>query len=240
MGVGLNTVALIQARMSSKRFPGKVLESINGLEAIVFMVRRVMRASMLSKVAVVTSVEESDDALTEVLQSRGILVYRGSLNDVLDRFLSAARHFEADRIVRLTGDCPLLDPDILDSVVSLMDQPGIDYASNIEPPSFPDGLDCECFSMDALAAADRQGLSASDREHVTQWMRSTDSIRRKNYASIVDASQMRLTLDYPEDLEAIRQLVSVMPNADNFDYFDMLRALTKNPQIAEINPYERA
>ncbi|MGI9343056.1 MAG: cytidylyltransferase domain-containing protein [Gammaproteobacteria bacterium] len=236
----MTTVALIQARMSSTRFPGKVLEPIAGVPAILFMVRRVRRAATIDIVAVATSNDPSDDPLAEALSDAGIPLFRGDLDDVLRRYADAAAHFGADEIVRLTGDCPLADPTIIDEVVEARRAAGVDYASNIDPPTFPDGLDCECFTRAALDGAAGQATTAADREHVTMWMRSPGSgLRRINSPSSADTSGIRLTVDYPDDLAAVRRLVSLMPNADAFDYADMLRALSANPDILDLNRHER-
>lgn len=236
----MTTVALIQARMSSTRFPGKVLEEIAGVPAIVYMVRRVRRAETLDEVAVATSTDASDDSLARVLTDHGIPAFRGELDDVLRRYADAAERFGATEIVRLTGDCPLADPGVIDAVVMKRRSDNADYSSNIDPPTFPDGLDCECFSRAALDRANDRASAAADREHVTLWMRSPDSgMTRANCASIVNAAGIRLTVDYPDDLAAVRRLVALLPDAEAFDYFDMLRVLSANSAILELNRHER-
>jgi spore coat polysaccharide biosynthesis protein SpsF len=234
------TVALIQARMSSARFPGKVLESLAGLPMIVFMARRAQRARLLDSVAVVTSTDPSDDALVQTLHAAGLPVFRGSLNDVLDRFAHAARHFDAAEVVRLTGDCPLIDPATIDAVVSARRQHGADYASNVEPPTYPDGLDVECFDRAALDGADRAATLPSEREHVTLWMRSDAApLRRVNVRGVADLSHLRLTVDYPDDLDAVRRIVSQAPQGANADLFDILRVVAAQPEILSLNRHAR-
>lgn len=233
------TAALIQARMSSNRFPGKVLEPLGGLPMIVFMAGRVRRAATIDDVIVVTSVDPTDDILAETLSGHGIACFRGDLHDVLSRYAGAAAACQATQLVRLTGDCPLSDPAVIDRVVSARRDSGADYASNIEPRMFPDGLDVECFTRAALDKAVRSATSEPEREHVTPWMRRTgNGLQRVGVRTIVDGSRLRLTVDYPEDLAAIRRLVQLVDRTpDAFDMFDMLRCLDRHPEIIEMNAY---
>lgn len=233
-------VAFIQARMSSSRLPGKVLEPIDGVPSIVFMVQRARRARLLDDVVVVTSTDASDDPLAQALQSHGVACFRGDLHDVLERYAQAALAHHADEVVRLTGDCPLIDPAVIDAVVALRRSASADYASNVDPPTYPDGLDCECFSAAALRRAAAEARQAPEREHVTLWMRSEAAgLRRANHRGLVDASHLRLTVDYPNDLSAVRQLVTALAAQPTFDYYDMLRALEARRQILALNPHAR-
>lgn len=234
-------VALIQARMSSSRLPGKVLEPIGGKPAILFMVERVRRAKRLDDVVVVTSVDPSDDPLAELLAAHGIDTFRGALDDVLARYAAGAAAHEAGIVVRLTGDCPLIDPAVVDRVVETLVETGCDYASNIDPPTFADGLDVECFTRDALARADREAAAPAEREHVTLWMRSTAAgLDRRCVRSLVDSSHIRLTVDYPDDLAAVRALVALLGDAPGgFDHYDILRCLDRRRDLLETNRHER-
>jgi spore coat polysaccharide biosynthesis protein SpsF (cytidylyltransferase family) len=234
------TVAFIQARMSSSRFPGKVLEPLAGVPLILFMARRAQRARSLDQVAVVTSTDASDDALVAVAERAALPLFRGSLHDVLARFASAARHFDADEVVRLTGDCPLIDPATIDAVVSVRREQRADYASNIDPPTYPDGLDVEAFSRAALERAQREARLPSQREHVTLWMRdAAAALHRVNVRNVVDCSRLRLTVDYPDDLYAVRRVVERLPHAADADLFDILRVLATTPDILSYNAHAR-
>jgi spore coat polysaccharide biosynthesis protein SpsF len=234
------SVALIQARMSSTRFPGKVLEPIAGVPSIVYMVNRARRAKRLDNVVVVTSVDLSDDPLTHALTAADIPVFRGDLNDVLKRYADAAREYMVTEVVRLTGDCPLIDPVVIDAVVDARRATEADYASNIEPPSFPDGLDCECFTREALDRTLDAAKLVAEREHVTLWMRSDASgFRRVNHRCIVDASHLRLTVDYPDDLAVVKRLVALMPSSQKFDLYDLLRGFAMNPDLLALNSHTR-
>jgi len=234
------TVALIQARMSSSRFPGKVLQPLDGMPSILYMVQRVRRARLPHEVVVVTSTDPSDDALAAVLQQAQVPLWRGELDDVLARFAGAARAFDATEVVRLTGDCPLIDPQVIDAVIALRRERGTDYAGNTDPATYPDGLDVECFTRDALERAAAAARRPSEREHVTLWLRDAASgCTRANLQAIADVSRLRLTVDYPDDLEVVRALLRVLPAGGHFDLFDILRALSANPALADPDRHAR-
>lgn len=220
------TVAVIQARSSSSRLPGKVLQTIGDRASILFMCDRVRRARSIDQLCVATSLEASDDPLVDCLESAGIAVFRGSLDDVLGRFAGAARHHEAGIVVRLTGDCPLADPDLVDQVVERLISGQLDYASNIDPPTFPDGLDVEAMTMAALSQAEGAARLLSEREHVTLFMRNNpDRFRMGCVRARADLSHLRWTIDYPDDLELVRRLVrAVEGDPVVADRFDFLRA----------------
>jgi spore coat polysaccharide biosynthesis protein SpsF (cytidylyltransferase family) len=234
------TVAFIQARMSSSRLPGKVLEPLAGVPMIVFMARRAQRARTLDEVVVVTSNDPRDDALADTVAQAALPVFRGSLDDVLDRFAAAAQRLDADEVVRLTGDCPLIDAATIDAVVEARRRHGADYASNVEPPTYPDGLDVEAFSRAALERAQREARLPSQREHVTLWMREqAAALRRVNVRGIADCSHLRLTVDYADDLEVVRRVVAQLPHALDADLFDILRVVARQPDILSHNPHAR-
>jgi len=223
----MKRVAIVQARVSSSRLPGKVMEPILGIPMIVFMLRRVARAQNLDRLVLATSVEESDDVLSQIAAQYGFDCYRGDLLDVLARFAGAAKLYEADVIVRLTGDCPLIDYDIIDSCISTLIQKDLDYVSNVDPPTFPNGLDVEVLTSDALAQANADAKTSSDREHVTPYIRRNKTqFRQANVRSCVDLSSLRWTVDHRDDLELVRALVnSVQHRGVHADRFDFLRAL---------------
>jgi len=234
-------VAFVQARMTSSRLPGKVLEVIGGLPSIVFMVKRLRRCRALDEIVVVTSDDSSDDTLVTALSQADVPVFRGALHDVLARYRAALEEYPADEIVRVTGDCPLLDPAIVDAVVRLRRETGVEYASNIDPPTFPDGMDVEVFTAASLRKAHDAARLLSEREHVTPWMRAPDSgLRRANLAALADLSRLRLTVDYPDDLALVRKLVERLEAiGGNFDLFDILRCLQSQPGLLQMNRHER-
>lgn len=233
-------IAFVQARMSSSRLPGKVLAPIDGRPAIVHLVDRARQARLLDDVVVVTSTDASDDPLADALRMAGVPAFRGDLNDVLSRYVAAARAHPCDEVVRLTGDCPLVDPSVVDAVVALRRSTGADYASNVDPPTFPDGLDCECFTTAVLERAHALASPGPAREHVTLWMRGEAAgLARANHRCIVDASHLRLTVDYPDDLEAVRRIVALTGPGASPGLFDVLRILDVHRDILLMNPHAR-
>jgi spore coat polysaccharide biosynthesis protein SpsF (cytidylyltransferase family) len=219
-------VAIIQARISSSRLPGKVLMPLLGIPSIVFMVERVRQSTLLDDVVVATSVETSDDPLAAVLADAGVGCFRGSLHDVLDRFVGAARAARADHVVRLTGDCPLIDFDLIDKALALLESESVDYVSNVDPPTYPDGLDVEAFRFSALEQAHAEATAASDREHVTPFMRNQrDRFSAKCWHGIADLSALRWTVDHQDDLDHVRSLLAKLgsPTPTSFDRFDLYR-----------------
>jgi spore coat polysaccharide biosynthesis protein SpsF len=241
MGGGMSrSIAFIQARMSSSRFPGKVLEELGGVPMIVFMARRARLAATLDDVVVVTSVDASDDSMAQELARHGVPCFRGDLRDVLKRYADAAAAHQATEIVRLTGDCPLIDPSVIDEVVQARRTAGADYSSNIDPPTYPDGLDVEAFTRDALLRAHSEAHLSSEREHVTPWMRTDGArLKRVNCRALADFSAVRLTVDYPDDLQVVRAVIARLGAAQRFDLFDVLRCLSRDPEILKSNRHER-
>jgi spore coat polysaccharide biosynthesis protein SpsF (cytidylyltransferase family) len=232
------TLAIIQARMSSTRFPGKVLQPLLDFPLIVFMLERVRKSIHVDELMVATSGDASDDRLAETVESRGFRCFRGDLGDVLDRFYQAARPLRPEVVVRLTGDCPLMDADLVDGVVTTLVSSGADYASNVDPRTFPDGLDVECFSFAALERAWHDAHAQAEREHVTPFLRQRkDLFRSASVRGVADLSNFRWTVDYPEDLELVRELVrraaAVQPaDCDRFDFYRVMEA---DPVLADWN-----
>lgn len=220
------TVAIVQARMSSSRFPGKVIQPLCGMPMIVFMMKRVARAELVDEVCLATSDDPSDDGLAAIVEAAGFGVHRGSLNDVLDRFTGAARMTGAELVLRLTGDCPLADPALIDQVVAACLEADADYASNIAPPTFPDGLDVEVIRRDVLESAGREATLSSDREHVTPFIRrETSRFKHVTHCSIADLSALRWTVDYPDDFETVAAILAgVVGEPLLADFYDCLRS----------------
>ncbi len=234
------TIAFIQARCSSSRFPNKVLSPLAGTTMIEFMVARARRAQRVDSVVVLTSTDTSDDLLVATLERAGIPFHRGSLEDVLARFVSASAHFPAKTYIRLTGDCPLVDPTLIDAVVAGLAENEVAYASNVDPPTFPDGLDIECFSADALATTDRMAKRGPEREHVTLWMRSEASgFKRWSLCAPCNMSSIRWTVDYADDLGVVQSIVAALPNPFEADLYDCLRALAGHPHLSNLNHHQR-
>lgn len=234
-------LAIIQARMNSTRLPGKMLlPIINGKGALELMLERVSQAKMLGKVVVATTKSTSDDPLEELCKSIGYKFFRGSEDDVLDRYYQTALTFgSADVIVRLTGDCPLHDPVIIDDVVKCFLDSGVDYVSNTNPPTYPDGLDVGVFSFSVLEEAWQQARLKSEREHVTPYIRNhPEEFKILNVEYVEDLSGKRWTLDNREDYEFIKHIYNNLYKEKHiFGMEEILDFLKKRPEIEQINEH---
>jgi spore coat polysaccharide biosynthesis protein SpsF (cytidylyltransferase family) len=230
-------LAVLQARTSSTRLPGKVLLPILGRPMLGLQLERLKRCTSLSNLVVATSVDSSDDALAELCQLEGVDCFRGSLLDVLDRFIGAARAYSPDIVVRLTGDCPLTDPFLVDELVSKFVASDLDYLSNCEPPTYPDGLDVEVIRFSALEIAGREATLPSHREHVTPFVRrQPDRFRVGNYVDGEDRSWMRWTVDEAEDFEFVKTVYQRLYLANPaFTTSDIFQLLVAEPELMKIN-----
>ena len=179
----MKVVAIVQARMSSSRLPKKVMKTIDGKTVIQILLERLSLSKMIDEIVVATSIESSDDVLVEHLKKLGFKYFRGSESDVLSRYTGAAKDNNADVVVRITGDCPLVDSSLVDECIDQFFKSACDYLSNIEPPSFPDGLDIEVFSSSALRTAFSQATDIFDREHVTPYLRAYSGFVREKVVS---------------------------------------------------------
>jgi spore coat polysaccharide biosynthesis protein SpsF len=238
-------VAVIQARMSSQRLPGKVLRPLAGADdaerrVLDWVVGRLRRCRALDEVVVATSVENSDDRLAEHCATTGVACYRGALDDVLDRFYRAAREHGADTVVRITADCPLVDPDIVGEVLQAHFARGGDFTANRLPPpaqrTFPIGLDVEVADMAALATAWRSADERYEREHVMPYLyRVPDRFDVEVVQAPVEAGDVRWTVDTPADLEAVRELVRAANATLATDWRTLLDVWRAHPELARIN-----
>ena len=229
-------LAIIQARMGSTRLPGKSLADIEGRPMLWHVIERVKRASLVDRVMVATSTNPMDDAIEAMCRERGILCYRGSEHDVLDRFYVAARAEKAMQVVRITADCPLIDPEVIDRVVRRFQRGDLDYASNTMVRSYPDGLDTEVFSFSALEKAWHEATKTSEREHVTPYLRA-EKFRTANVEN--DSASLyqhyRWTVDETKDLEFIRTVYRALGEKRNFGMRDVLELLEKNAGLEKMN-----
>lgn len=201
----IKVVAMVQARLGSSRLPGKMLMDVAGQPLLLRTLERAKAIPGVDTVVLVTTTVSEDQRLLELAGEAGVPGFAGSAEDVLDRYYSAAKQHGAGVIMRLTGDCPLLDPSVCGLVNSRFAQGDVDYASNVQPPTYPDGLDAEVFSFHALETAWREATLKTDREHVTQFMlRHLDRFRSVNTVGSKDLSHLRWTVDETEDLDFIR------------------------------------
>jgi glutamate-1-semialdehyde 2,1-aminomutase/spore coat polysaccharide biosynthesis protein SpsF len=229
-------VAIIQARMGSSRLPGKSLAEIEKRPMLWHVIDRVNRATLVDRVVVATTTAPADDAIEEMCRENGVACYRGSENDVLDRFYHAARAEKAAHVVRITADCPLIDPEVIDRVVRRFQRGDLDYASNAMVRSYPDGLDTEIFSFSALERAWHEASKPSEREHVTPYLRS-EKFRTANVEN--DSTYLyqhyRWTVDEVEDLEFIRAVYKAFREKEGFGMRDVLELIEKNPGLEKMN-----
>ena len=223
--------------MSSRRLPGKVMLDLAGKPVLQHVVERVRRSRLLDDVVVATSTDSSDAPLVEFLRERGVVCHRGPLEDVLTRYVQAARAADADTVVRITADCPLIDPAIIDDTLRLHRLQDNDYTSNCVPPTYPDGLDVEVLSMQALLRADREAPPGPDREHVTLYInQSQGEFRLGTLRAAQDLSRWRLTLDEPEDYRLLGAIFEQLyPANPNFDLAAVCELLRRQPALLDIN-----
>jgi len=199
-----NVVAIVQARMSSSRLPGKMTMDVGGQPLIVRTLERAMAIPGVETVMLATTIDEADRTLLQIAEGQGVVPFAGSEDDVLDRYYQAAFRVGADAVMRLTGDCPLIDPAVCQEVLSRYLEGGEAYVSNIRPPTYPDGLDTEVFSFEALECAWKAATLPSDREHVSQYIwRHPESFSNANVNNSDDLSNMRWTVDETQDLEFV-------------------------------------
>lgn len=233
-------VAVLQARSTSRRLPQKVLRPVLGKAMILRQLERISRARLLTHVVVATSTEASDDGLAQLLQEKNFRCHRGSLEHVLDRFLQAARSLgvRPDHVVRLTADCPLTDPEIIDEVIRAHLESGADYTSNTLKPTFPDGLDAEVMTWETLLANHAEAQTAFQREHVTPYVYQTPGRFRlhSHLRAGTDLSALRWTVDEAKDLEFIEKVYAELyPAKPNFTSQDILDLLKRRPELAALN-----
>ena len=232
----MKTLAVIQARFGSTRLPGKVLAEIAGEPMLAHVVRRVRRAATIDEVVVATSTAPADDAVADFCAAQRIACFRGDEQDVLDRFYQAASQHGAEAVVRITGDCPLIDPAVIDRVVTALQNEECDYATNTLRYTFPDGLDVEAFTFAALAEAWREARKPAEREHVTPYLRSAPQFRTANVEHTTDLSPrgLRWTVDEPQDLEFVRAVVAELAPTPEFTLQDVLDLLARQPHLGEL------
>jgi spore coat polysaccharide biosynthesis protein SpsF len=226
---------IIQARMTSSRLPGKVLADICGKPSLQHMLERVSRAKKVNNIIVATTVNATDDPIVELCNQLGYKVFRGDEIDVLGRFLQAAELENSEVVVRLTADCPMVDPTIIDEVIGVYNLGDFDYVSNCNERTYPDGLDVEIFSISALREADENVISSFGREHVTPYIRGVyfeyerGNFKIKQVKFLTDLSHIRWTVDTYKDLEVVRELISNLP--EKYSWLDALSFATKKPYL---------
>lgn len=233
----MTTVAIIQARAGSTRLPGKIFLEIGGVPVLAHVVDRARRIEDVDLVAIATSTADQDTAVAEFADGYGYELFRGSEQDVLSRYSAAAAHFEATTVLRITGDCPLIDPAICSKVLHKFESGEFDYVSNIKPPTYPDGLDTEVFSYAALVRADREAHFPSHREHVTPYFfKNPEKFSLANVKHTTDLSHLNWTLDDADDLALMQELSKVLGDRlGTADLEAILGVVRDNPNISALN-----
>ena len=222
--------------MGSSRLPGKVMRDLAGQPVLAHVLARCALIPGADVVVCAMPDEADSDVLEAVARRAGAATFRGSETDVLSRYAGAARSVDADVVMRVTSDCPLIDPDVCGAVLALRVQESADYAANNMPASFPHGLDCEAMTLASLVEAEAMAQEPYDREHVTPWLRRAPHLRRSNHHS-GDASLAahRWTLDYPEDLTFFQQVFAALPKDSHGRMPDILALLHRQPSLSQIN-----
>ena len=224
--------------MGSTRLPGKVLMDIGGRTALSRVVRRLSRATLINEVIVATSNLPADDAIVQECERLGVACFRGSEADVLDRYYWAAKNSDADAVVRITSDCPLIDAQLVDETIQAFEAHQADYASNVIPRTYPRGLDTEVFTAEALAWAWLEAREPHQREHVTPYFyEHPGTFNIASAAGDADLSHHRWTLDTPEDLDLIRTIYSRFDNRDDFYWRDVLDLMEREPELCRLTAH---
>jgi len=232
--------AIIQARLGSTRLPDKTLIKIGDKTLIERVIDRITRSKSIKQMVLATTQLKEDDRLINFIQQKypKLKIYRGDSTDVVGRFQKTADLFSADPIVRITGDDPFKDPEIIDHLLAIFSQGSYDYVSNTIKHTFPEGLDIEIFSLAALKKANREGRTPKDREHVTYYIwNHPEFFRLKNIVSDKDYSSIRLTVDYAQDLKLAQKIYNYFYPRTDFSYQEIIKLLKIKPELSKLNQH---
>ncbi len=235
----MKTVIIVQARMTSTRLPGKILKTVLERPLLEYQIERLRRVKLADEIVIATTVNDTDVPIVELCERLQVPFFRGSEEDVLERYYLAAKEHNADAVVRITSDCPLIDPYIIDSVIGYFvdNQDQYDYVSNIYTRTYPRGMDTEVFTFKALEEACQEATKYSDREHVTEFIYlQPDRYKIGNISNSEDHSHHRWTVDTIEDFTLIKNLIeAIYPTNPRFTMNDVLQVMDKNPDWYQIN-----
>lgn len=231
------TLVILQARMSSNRLPGKVMKEINGFPMIYWQIQRILCSKTVDDLIVATSTDVSDDVLAEYLKGISVNVFRGDLKDVHSRYLQASLAYPHSALIRLTGDCPLVMPELVDKMVKKFYELDVDYLSNTLVPTFPDGLDIEILRSGALKQLAAFRLNQKEKEHVTFGIYTRPEVFKcMNFENQIDFSSQRWTVDYQEDFDFVQEIYFGFRGKElEFNYEDVIEYLNLNPGIETKN-----
>jgi len=237
----IEAFVVVQARMSSTRLPGKTMAIVNGKPIIYWQIKRILKSKNSIELIVATSDDKSDDPLADYLESEAISVYRGSLNNVYSRYRNIVKNSTKGIIVRSTADCPFFMPDLLDTMLASFVNSSLDYLSNTLIPTYPDGLDIEIFKASSLLDLDSNPMSDREIEHVTYGIYSNPGkFKTMNFPNVEDLSDLRWTLDHPQDLEFVIEVYNFFKGRElDFKMHDLLDLLAKNADLKSKIPGNR-
>ena len=231
----MTTIAFVQARIGSTRFPNKILQKINKKTTIEILLKRLSRSKLVNQIVVVSPEEEKNSKLEKEVRRLGFNIFFGSKKDILDRFYKAAKFYKAKTIVRITGDCPLVDSNLVDNAISVFKKKNAEYVCNNENNPYPDGLDVEVTNFLLLKKAWKEAKKPLDREHVTPYISRLKNIKKIMLEGITDYSKIRLTLDYKIDLKLLSEIFSNFKPNIYFSFSDILNLYKKKPKIFKLN-----
>ena len=233
----MNIVAIIQARMGSTRLPNKVMMRINHSPMIELLLNRLSSSKYIDQIVLATSTNKNNTPLVNHVEGLGYKVFSGNENDVLDRYFHAAKLFEASVVVRVTGDCPLIDSSLVDQVIGGFINSNADYASNREPPTYPDGLDVEVISIKALEEVHKKAKEDFEREHVTPYIINSDTFKKFYLNNSEDLSAERWTVDAPEDLIVVKNIFNYFHPEINFSWKKIIELKENKPKLFTVNKH---
>jgi len=230
-----NIAAIIQARLGSKRLPNKVLKKLSDQSLIKILHTRLKKSKYLHNVVFSIPQNSENEKLEDEIKKIGADYYKGSEANVLERFYTTAKEFEINHIVRITADCPLIDPEMLDDMIEIYNKKDFDYVSNTNPPTFPDGFDIEIFSFNALKKAYQEAKSEHDKEHVTPFIRNHKENKKYNFESEIDYSSLRLTVDEFQDYELLKAISKKVDDIKDIKYREVIDIIKSSPELVKIN-----
>ncbi|WP_348945380.1 glycosyltransferase family protein [Chitinibacter sp. FCG-7] len=230
-------LGIVQARMSSTRLPGKVMLPLLGCPMLEHQLERLLRCKRIDQLLVATSNQSDDLPIVDLCRHLGVMCFQGDLADVLDRFYQASQQYPTQHIVRLTADCPLCDPELIDGLIEFYLNGHFDYASTALEPTFPDGLDAEIFRAELLKLAWQEADLPSQREHVTSFFyQQNQRFCLGSYTDKIDRSAMRWTVDDADDFEFVTQIYKKLyPVKSDFNRHDIVDLLNREPELSQIN-----
>ncbi len=237
----MKKVIIVQARMASTRLPGKVMKHVLGKPLLEYQIERLKRVKLADEIVIATTTNQTDEPIIDLCNTLSVARFRGSEDDVLARYYGAATAYQADIVIRVTSDCPLIDPQVINQVIDyyLQNQSNYDYVSNSIKRTYPRGMDTEVFSFLVLQQAFLEATAPPDREHVTPFIyRQLERYRCGHFMYPEDCSHHRWTVDTPEDFELIQKIIeAVYPNKSCFTLEDCLRLLQQHPDWYLINSH---